>query len=53
VDPVADIGVINTELILADLETVIKRLEKTKKNDPTTATEYATMEKLKNALKQG
>jgi ribosome-binding ATPase len=32
VDPVRDIGIINTELILADLDTVVKRLETDKKN---------------------
>jgi len=50
IDPANDIGVINTELILADLETIEKRLEKTKVNDPKTAIEVGALKKLKGGL---
>jgi hypothetical protein len=52
IDPANDIGVINAELILADLETVDKRLEKTKVNDPKLALEVATLKKIKNNLEK-
>ncbi|OEF99673.1 redox-regulated ATPase YchF [Vulcanibacillus modesticaldus] len=54
VDPISDIETINLELILADLETVEKRLEKTKKNlksgDKIFKLEYEVLEKIKNTL---
>jgi len=53
IDPVGDIEIINTELMLADLETVNKRLEKTKGNDEKTKIELAALTKLKNGLESG
>lgn len=54
VNPIDDIETINLELILADIETVEKRLERTKKNmksgDKKVALEADTLEKLKEAL---
>ena len=50
VDPIRDIEVINTELILADLEAVTKRREKcekrSKQNDKEAKAEFALCEKL-------
>ncbi|MBR2569774.1 MAG: redox-regulated ATPase YchF [Paenibacillus sp.] len=54
IDPISDIQTINLELILADLESVEKRLDRTKKNmksgDKKYAAEAAVLEKLKEAL---
>jgi ribosome-binding ATPase len=57
VDPVRDIEVINTELLLADLESVKKRRERLvkdiKRGDKTAAAEEAVLEKLESALDAG
>lgn len=53
VNPLSDIEVINTELMLADLETITKRAEKTKGNDEKTKAERETLKKLKTGLESG
>lgn len=57
VDPKADIETINTELILADLDTVDKALQKAakiaKNGDKEAAADLVILEKLKNALNAG
>lgn len=58
VDPVRDIGVINTELMLADFETVDKRIQKIEKvaktgTDKKLKAEYETIKKVHDALAQG
>lgn len=56
VDPLSDIEVINTELILADLETAEKMLEncrKKMKNDKEVAQRFAVLEKVCPWLAQG
>ncbi len=57
VDPVRDVEVINTELLLKDLETVNKRLEKVetaaKKGDQDAAEEQDVFERLRNHLSDG
>jgi ribosome-binding ATPase len=57
VDPVRDIEVINTELMLADLETVKKRRERvakeTKRGDKQAAAEDLVLAKLETALDAG
>lgn len=57
VNPAHDIGIINTELILADVETVAKRLEKTMKlshsGDKAAIIELAALEKFKTQLDGG
>jgi hypothetical protein len=57
IDPVADMDVVNTELMLADLKTVEKRLEKSsraaKTGDKEVLTEVALLEKLADALRSG
>ncbi|MBI2346744.1 MAG: redox-regulated ATPase YchF [Deltaproteobacteria bacterium] len=57
IDPVADAEVINTELLLADLETVTKRLERAAKGarvgQKEAAAEVACCEKYAAALSQG
>lgn len=54
VDPISDIETINLELILADVETVEKRLERSRKNlkggDKKVVFEVETLEKVKDAL---
>lgn len=54
VDPIADIETINLELILADLETVNKRLERVQKlvrqKDKEALAEHEVLEKLKEGL---
>jgi len=54
VDPVSDIETVNLELILADLETVEKRLERSRKNmksgEKRYAAEAACLERIKEAL---
>lgn len=55
--PEKDIEVINLELILADLETVLKRYEKTSKllkvGEKGTAEEFEVLKKVKEALENG
>src|SRR3954452_5048285 len=57
VDPVRDIEVINTELILSDLETVRRRRERVTKDakraDKAAAAEDAALEKIEAALDAG
>ncbi len=57
VDPVRDIEVINTELMLADLDTVKRRRERglkdVKRGDKTAAAEEAVLAKLEDALGSG
>jgi GTP-binding protein YchF len=58
VDPLRDIGVINTELMLADLDVVdkrIKKIEKTAKNstDVVVKAEYAVLKRVYDALSDG
>ncbi|QAS52886.1 redox-regulated ATPase YchF [Halobacillus litoralis] len=54
VDPITDIETINLELILADLETVSKRMDRVAKmarqKDKDAVAEYAVLEKIKDAL---
>ena len=57
IDPIGDLEVINTELILSDLETVSKRLTKTKSQaksgDKTFIAQAAILEELNNLLNEG
>ena len=57
IDPIGDIEVIETELILADLETVSKRIEKLQKEakggDKDAIFKLAVCEKLKKILEEG
>lgn len=57
VDPVRDIEVINTELVLADLETVKKRLDKVakdaKRGDKVALAEEAVLKKFEPVLNEG
>ena len=57
VDPVADIETINTELMLKDLETVQKRLDRARRQakggDPMERATVSLCEKLEKALDQG
>jgi GTP-binding protein YchF len=57
VDPVRDIEIINTELMLADLESVTKRRERVarevKRGDKTAAAEDAVLEKIETSLQAG
>ena len=57
VDPIRDIEVINTELILADLESVQKRLDRqqkqAKRGDKEAIAELPVLEKVEKALDQG
>jgi len=57
VDPVRDIEIINTELVLADLEAVTKRLEKVakdaKRGDKIAIAEQAVLQKFEPALNEG
>ncbi|CDQ18417.1 hypothetical protein SAMN05192559_101969 [Halobacillus karajensis] len=56
VDPITDIETINLELILADLESVSKRMDRVAKmarqKDKEAVAEYAVLEKLKEALEE-
>ena len=56
VDPAGDVETINTELLLADLATVERRLERTSKaaksGDPKLKAEVAGLEKLRNHLSE-
>lgn len=49
IDPQRDIEIVNTELIMKDLETISKRLEKTKKQ----AQELETLNQIRQILEQG
>ena len=57
IDPVRDIGVINTELVLADMETVARRKERiareVKRGDKTAIAEDAVLAKLERGLDAG
>lgn len=57
IDPLSDIGVINTELMLADLETVTKRLanigKEIKRGDKDALKEEAALKKIIEALDNG
>ncbi|HXG46326.1 MAG TPA: redox-regulated ATPase YchF [Methylomirabilota bacterium] len=57
IDPIRDIETINTELVLADLETVNKRLDKVakdaKRGDKHALAEQAVLQKLQPALNAG
>lgn len=58
VDPVRDIGVINTELMLADFDSVEKRIQKIEKvaktgTDKKIKAEYDAIKKVYDALSQG
>lgn len=56
VNPVRDIGIINAELMIADLDTVSKRLATTRhkaQNDKLARVELAYLEKLATALQEG
>lgn len=57
VEPLRDIEIINTELIMADLATVEKRIEKTEKMTKSGEKQYleelVELEKLKSALEEG
>lgn len=56
VNPSNDIGVINAELILADLDTVVNRLESTKRkgaNDKEAKAQLPTLERLATELQKG
>ncbi|MEX1063974.1 MAG: redox-regulated ATPase YchF, partial [Candidatus Paceibacterota bacterium] len=53
IDPADDIEIINAELLLADMETVNKRLDKTSTNDPKLAIEVDALQKLKGGLESG
>jgi len=57
VDPLEDIEIINTELILADLETVTKRMERLAKdargNDKDAQYKLGISEKIKSTLEKG
>src|SRR5580765_2035964 len=57
IDPVRDIGIITTELVLADLEMVAKRLEKgskdAKRGDKVALAEQVVLEKLQPHLNEG
>jgi len=57
IDPERDIEILETELILADLETVNKRLEKLEKQlktqDKKIIKEYQLVQKIKTGLEQG
>ncbi len=56
VDPLADIDIINTELILADLQTVEKhlpKLEREAKANPTARADIEALKKLRTALETG
>lgn len=57
INPIEDIGVIETELALADFETVSKRIEKlsrdAKRGDKESITKLNVVEKVKTALESG
>jgi GTP-binding protein YchF len=57
INPVGDIEVINYELILADLQTVTKRMQnlgsQIKKGDKNAVIEHAALERIKKAFEEG
>jgi len=58
VDPLRDIGIINTELMLADLDSVDKRVQKVEKlaktgSDKKAKAEFDALKKIQDALNQG
>jgi hypothetical protein len=56
INPAEDIGIINAELILADLDTVTKRLDSTKRksaNDKLAREQMPMLERFATALQQG
>lgn len=58
IDPIRDIETVNTELILADIETLERRIEKTEKNlrsqnDKKVLQEFETMKKILDHLSSG
>ncbi len=53
VDPISDIQTINAELILADLDTIAKRLAKARPSDPNTKDQISILEKLRDKLNTG
>lgn len=57
IDPAGDIEVVNTELILADLETVNKRIEKLERDanrgDKEAITKLETVKKIQDVLEKG
>ncbi|MCF6094662.1 redox-regulated ATPase YchF [Microaerobacter geothermalis] len=57
VDPISDIETINLELVLADLESVERRIEKTRKNlksgEKKAQQEFALLERLKAHFEEG
>jgi ribosome-binding ATPase len=58
IDPLRDMDVINTELMLADLDSVDKRVQKTEKmaksgTDKKVVAEYAAVKKIQDALNAG
>lgn len=57
IDPIADIETINLELVLADLESVNKRYEKTAKiaktKDKQALAEFSVLQKIKPVLEEG
>ena len=57
IDPAEDIEIINTELILADLETITKRIDKTNKDsnsgDKKAVSDLKILEKFKQNLESG
>jgi len=56
IDPIADIEIINTELILSDLEVLERRLQKTQKNlkgDKALQAEMELLLKVKDTLEKG
>lgn len=52
IDPVNDIEIINLELIMADLQTIERRLRETKGNDPAKTFEKEVLNKLKENLEK-
>lgn len=57
IDPISDIETINLELVLADLESISKRYEKTAKvaktKDKDALAEFAVLQKIKPVLEEG
>jgi len=56
INPAEDIEIINTELVMADLETVLKRIEKTNKlfrSDKKAAVELEMLNRFKSHLEKG
>jgi len=56
VDPIADIDIINTELILADLQSIerqLPKLEREAKSNPAARAQIEEVKKIQSALEQG